>query len=202
MAPMTGLIGARVWSRALLGALFVGLCSCDLNARGGGQHTVRDEGLSVEFPAGLRVCRRMSMGYAYVGFSAELGDEPASCNALDREPVASMGVWTDTVHLQPQSDLLCRPDLAAPDVQARISEISFPRRKSWTCAYREGRDGVHIFVFAEGVHPDGSGLNGYVGELHTREDRLDRDLSSFRTLLAGVRIEFPEPASPPDTGAS
>lgn len=195
MAPMTDLICARVWSRALTAALLIGLCACDMNARGAGPHRVRDGGLSVEFPAGLRVCRQMSMGYAYVGFAADLGDEPAPCNAPDREPVASMGVWTDNFHTQPISERLCRPDLAAPDVQARISDMSFPGRKSWTCAYRYGAD-VSIYVFAEGVRPDGSLLKEYIGHLLTRDDRLDRDLASFRTLLAGVQIEFPPPAAP------
>jgi hypothetical protein len=162
MAPMTELIGARVWSMALTAALVVGLCSCDMNARGAGPHTVPDGGLSVEFPAGLKVCRRMSMGYTYVGFSADLGDEPAPCNALDREPVANMAVWTESFHAQPISERLCRPDLPAPDVQARISDMLFPGRKSWTCAYRYGT-AVSIYVFAEGVRPDGSLSKEYIG---------------------------------------
>ena len=185
-----------------MAALLVGLCACDLNARGAGPHRVPDGGLSIEFPAGLKVCRRMSIGRAYVGFSAELGGPPAPCNAPDREPVASMGVWTDTFYMQPQSDQLCRPDLAAPEVQARISEISFPDRKSRSCAYRYGPDTIQIYVFAEGVRPDGSGVNEYVAELHTRKSRLDRDLSSFRALLAGVRIGFPAPAEPATAGTA
>lgn len=184
-----------------MAALLAGLCACDLNARGAGPHTVPDGGLSVEFPAGLKVCRLVSIGRAYSGFTAELGDRPAPCNELDRQPVAVMGVWTDTFYAVAQSERLCRPDLDAPDVQARLSDLSFPGRRTRACAYRYAPDVVQIYVFAEGVRPDGSGLTEYVGELQTREGRLDKDLSSFRALLAGVRIAFPAPAAAQSSSA-
>lgn len=190
----------RISTAVFSAALLAGLSACDMNAYGRGPYKARGGGLQVDFPAGLKICRNMSMGYAYVGFSADLGDAPASCNAADRSPEAVMGVWTDTFPLQHEIDLLCRPDLPAPDLEPLLAGLSFRDRTTWACVYRYPPGHVQFYIFAEGVRPDDRQTNYYVAQLFSNDSRLERDLPKFREMIAATRIDFPPPPSSASAG--
>jgi hypothetical protein len=192
----------------LLGCLVVGLSACDMRTTGS-RHVMADEGLSVEFPAGLRVCRTMSMGYAFNGFRADLDAEPAPCDALDQAPVARISIWVEPVIGRPgpdaarsQIDRLCKAYPPAVDLEPQLAGLALTDRPSVACVVQYSTERpatvrLQFHVMTEGDRPDGQGSYLYVWGLTTTPDRASSDLAALRALMAGTRLDFAPPARRP-----
>ncbi len=183
----------------LLGCLLLGLSACSMRTTGDRQ-VMSDRGLSVEFPAGLRVCKTRGMGYTFDGFRADLDAKPAPCDAADQSPSAQISIRAEIVVGRPgpdasaaQIDQLCKVYPSAIDFEPQLAGLVLTGRPSEACVVRYSADRLQFYVMTEGVRPDGQGSYLYVWGLYTSRDRVPADLEVLRKLMAGTRLEFAPP---------
>lgn len=186
----------RLAPNCLLAPLGIALClslaGCDFTVRPW-ENTARPaEGLKVKFPDGLKVCKTMSMGYVFNGFSASLSPNPKPCNSdeVDSPYVGSMSIWYEISSIPDQWPYLCRPDFSAPDLKNRLASLKIRNRATFSCVTRAPDGTINFWVFAEAEEPTGQ-VATYVARLSTDDKNLSQSINYFTELLSSVELSFP-----------
>lgn len=176
------------------------LCFLGLSAAAPRPHVYRNEEFGIEaiFPAGSRVCEARSGDHPH-GFYVWLS-RPTVCNAVrDNSSASAMGIYASgntSFESSPLAELPCRNGAKPRGILVDLGGLSFRRLYSVSCALRLPDGSLNVVVAAQGGSwasddnsPEASTpYINYAATLHTRPERLRRDMVLFRQFLARTTI--------------
>lgn len=149
----------------------------------------KEFGLSAELPGGAVMCRE---GH---GFSFLLTPHLKRCKSRVPQPyIAFFGDYNVLGYTTPGQSLSNLCPKKGGKVEKAVGDLSFPGRGSVACELREKRGWIDFYVQTlGGKWPDEKSRSGgayivYTAQLHTRRNRVKKDIETFRRILETVEL--------------